>query len=329
MADEKEKVACGDFRMDLSGAFGTCKCGFKKAEHTNSGGGVPAPAPAAEAPPIWDSDDSDDGGGGGGAAAAAVAVPPPAAAPPQPPVMPPAPAPAAAPAPAQRRRSISAPATPATPAGGGAGARGATPSSSSSSASSELAARLERRMQINDGASPASCAGGSPYGASEPFSAHREFPEFTRNEAKNMLAMFKRYDVSQDGHLSVEELKRMMEELGDPQTHLGLKAMMREVDEDGDGQVNKREFFSIFRKARDGTLQVEGLKTIVAKVVDVSAVGVGGAKDFFEAKMAEANKGREFEMEIKAEQEAKKADAQAARDRKAAFKARMAQFGKS
>jgi hypothetical protein len=201
-------------------------------------------------------------------------------------------------------------------------------SSSSSSASSELAARLERRMQINDGASPASCGGGSPYGASEPFSAHREFPEFTRNEAKNMLAMFKRYDASRDGHLSVEELKRMMEELGDPQTHLGLKAMMREVDEDGDGQVNKREFFSIFRKARDGTLQVEGLKTIVAKVVDVSAVGVGGAKDFFEAKMAEANKGREFEMEIKAEQEAKKAEAQAARDRKAAFKARMAQFGK-
>ena len=39
----------------------------------------------------------------------------------------------------------------------------------------------------------------------------------------------------------------------------------------------------IFKKARDGTLEIEGLKTI-ANTCDVSTEGVGGAKSFFEAK---------------------------------------------
>lgn len=37
------------------------------------------------------------------------------------------------------------------------------------------------------------------------------------------------------------ELKLMMEKLGAPQTHLGLKSMIREVDEDFDGKLSFRE----------------------------------------------------------------------------------------
>ena len=36
-----------------------------------------------------------------------------------------------------------------------------------------------------------------------------------------------RYNVSNSGRLSLEELKFMMEKLGAPQTHLGLKAMIK------------------------------------------------------------------------------------------------------
>jgi Ca2+-binding EF-hand superfamily protein len=39
----------------------------------------------------------------------------------------------------------------------------------------------------------------------------------------------------------LEELKRMMEKLGAPQTHLDLKAMIKEVDEDGDNKISFRE----------------------------------------------------------------------------------------
>ena len=38
-----------------------------------------------------------------------------------------------------------------------------------------------------------------------------------------------RYNVSGSGTISLQELKIMMEKLGAPQTHLGLKAMIKEV----------------------------------------------------------------------------------------------------
>ena len=56
----------------------------------------------------------------------------------------------------------------------------------------------------------------------------------------------------------------------------------------------------IFKKARDGTLEIEGLKTI-AQSCDVSAEGVKGAKSFFEAKANELSRASKFEQEIKGE----------------------------
>jgi hypothetical protein len=50
-----------------------------------------------------------------------------------------------------------------------------------------------------------------------------------------------RFDEGHDGYLDLGELKRMMEKLGAPQTHLGLKAMIKEVDEDGDNKISFRE----------------------------------------------------------------------------------------
>eukprot|EP00121_Abeoforma_whisleri_P012856 Awhi_evm1s11866 len=54
----------------------------------------------------------------------------------------------------------------------------------------------------------------------------------------------------------------MVEKLGFPQTHLGLKAMIKEVDEDNDGVIAYREFLLIFRYAKSGTLTSEGLKSL-------------------------------------------------------------------
>jgi Ca2+-binding EF-hand superfamily protein len=52
---------------------------------------------------------------------------------------------------------------------------------------------------------------------------------------------FRRYDEGRDGYLDLTELKLMMERLGAPQTHLGLKAMINEVDEDNDNKISFRE----------------------------------------------------------------------------------------
>nr|CAD7266587.1 unnamed protein product [Timema shepardi] len=53
--------------------------------------------------------------------------------------------------------------------------------------------------------------------------------------------MGSRYDDGRDGYLDLGEMKRMMEKLGAPQTHLGLKSMIAEVDEDGDSKISFRE----------------------------------------------------------------------------------------
>lgn len=37
------------------------------------------------------------------------------------------------------------------------------------------------------------------------------------------------------------ELKLMMEKLGEPQTHIALKEMIKTVDEDNDGSISFRE----------------------------------------------------------------------------------------
>lgn len=59
-------------------------------------------------------------------------------------------------------------------------------------------------------------------------------------KSKVMIA-YCRYDEGRDGFLDLLELKRMMEKLGAPQTHLGLKSMIKEVDEDDDSRISFRE----------------------------------------------------------------------------------------
>lgn len=99
-----------------------------------------------------------------------------------------------------------------------------------------------------------------------------------------------------------------METLGAPQTHLALKGMINEVDEDGDGRLSFREFLLVYRKARAGELEADSGLAKLAQLteVDVDKVGVNGAKEFFEAKIVEVNKKSKFESEIRQEQEERK-----------------------
>ena len=50
-----------------------------------------------------------------------------------------------------------------------------------------------------------------------------------------------RYDADNSQYIDQHELQIMMEKLNAPQTYLGLKAMIKEVDEDQDGQISFRE----------------------------------------------------------------------------------------
>ena len=56
-----------------------------------------------------------------------------------------------------------------------------------------------------------------------------------------LTPLLPRYDVDGNGFLDFTELKLMMEKLGEPQTHVALKEMIKTVDEDNDGSISFRE----------------------------------------------------------------------------------------
>ncbi|XP_062058487.1 EF-hand domain-containing protein D1 [Lepus europaeus] len=188
------------------------------------------------------------------------------------------------------------------------------------SADAELSAQLSRRLDINEGAvRPRRCKVFNPY---------TEFPEFSRRLIKDLESKFKLYDAGRDGFIDLMELKLMMEKLGAPQTHLGLKSMIKEVDEDFDGKLSFREFLLIFHKAAAGELQEDSGLMALAKLseIDVALEGVKGAKDFFEAKAQALSSASKFEAELKAEQDERKREEEERRLRQVAFRELKATF---
>ncbi|XP_054901594.1 EF-hand domain-containing protein D1 [Poeciliopsis prolifica] len=185
---------------------------------------------------------------------------------------------------------------------------------------SELATKLNRRLDINDG--------NAPTRTTRVFNPYTEFKEFSRKQIKDMEAMFKRFDTGKDGFIDLMELKILMEKLGAPQTHLGLKNMIREVDEDIDGKLSFREFLLIFRRAAAGELQEESGLMALARLseINVSTEGVMGAKDFFEAKVQALSQSSKFEAEIREEKEERKKQEVEKKERQAAFKQLQSAF---
>ncbi|XP_063243289.1 EF-hand domain-containing protein D2 homolog [Bacillus rossius redtenbacheri] len=193
-------------------------------------------------------------------------------------------------------------------------------------ADEELNSILSRRQAIND-------AMGEGKDVAHQFrpvrkNIYTEFHEFSRRQIKEYEKTFNKYDDGRDGFLDLEEMKRMMEKLGAPQTHLGLKGMIKEVDEDGDNRISFREFLLIYRKANAGELVEDSGLSKLAKLteINVEEVGVGGAKNFFEAKIEELNKSSKFEEEIRQEQEERRRQEEERERRKVAFKQKAALF---
>ncbi|KAL2726225.1 EF-hand domain-containing protein D2 [Vespula maculifrons] len=206
------------------------------------------------------------------------------------------------------------------------------------SADAELSNILSRRQRINEDLDE-----GKEVKKQYRFvNVYTEFHELSRREIKRYEQTFNsnhcinlairvstyRFDDGHDGYLDLNELKRMMEVLGAPQTHLGLKAMIHEVDEDRDGRISFREFLLIYRKAHAGELEQDSGLGQLARLteVDVDEVGVSGAKNFFEAKIEQLRKSSKFEDEIRMEQEERKREEAEKAARRAQFREKAAIF---
>ncbi|XP_017069929.1 LOW QUALITY PROTEIN: EF-hand domain-containing protein D2 homolog [Drosophila eugracilis] len=199
-----------------------------------------------------------------------------------------------------------------------------SPSSTANTDSSELTHILNRRQEIMESQE----AGIEVRRTYKVVNVYTDFPEFSRNQIKDYQKTFNTYDLARDGFLDLQELKFMMEKLGAPQTHLGLKQMIAEVDEDNDGKISFREFLLIFRKAQAGELDSDSGLNQLARLteVDVDQVGVSGAKNFFEAKIEQQLRTNKFHDEIRAEQEERRREEEERAQRRQQFQQRAAIF---
>jgi len=70
-------------------------------------------------------------------------------------------------------------------------------------------------------------------------------PDATEAQTENILKKFMLYDLDGDQVINLEELKLMMEKLGQPKTYVELKKMIAEVDTTGKGVINFRDFLEM------------------------------------------------------------------------------------
>ncbi|VEN61968.1 unnamed protein product [Callosobruchus maculatus] len=176
------------------------------------------------------------------------------------------------------------------------------------SADQELNQVLIRRQEINDALEN----GHEVKIKYRVINVYHEFQEFTKKEIKSYEATFKKFNTAKDGFLSLPELKRMMEQLGAPQTHIGLKGMIKEVDADGDGRLCFAEFMMVFRKARAGELEENSGLDQLAKLTEVN--------------ITELAKKSKFEEELRQEQEERKREEEERAIRRQQFLEKAAVF---
>ncbi|KAH8335993.1 hypothetical protein KR074_003457 [Drosophila pseudoananassae] len=117
---------------------------------------------------------------------------------------------------------------------------------------------------------------------------------FSRTEIDVAYSNFTQVDEDLDGYICLSELKRALEKLEIPQTHLAAKKVMAQVIGSDEDRLNFCQMLLIY-----GTLthRVEvqkysfhdkvGQRLAMTEPVDVSQVGVTGARIFFEAKIAQ------------------------------------------
>ncbi|XP_017133561.1 EF-hand domain-containing protein D2 homolog [Drosophila elegans] len=116
---------------------------------------------------------------------------------------------------------------------------------------------------------------------------------FNRTEIDSAFSSFMRVDEDQDGYICLAELKRFLEILEMPQTHLAVKNVMTHVVGNHEGRLNFCQVLLIHGtlmrrlELRKWNLQDrEKQRLAMSQAVDVSQLGVRAAKLFFEAKIA-------------------------------------------
>ena len=133
----------------------------------------------------------------------------------------------------------------------------------------ELAAKLQRRQQLNDGEIEPEMRN-----VRTKTSLYLENPDMQKSTVDDIRAKFDKYDDDKNGLLDKHELMRLFEDLKAPQTFKSINEMIQRVDKDKDGAVNVSEFIELFKIAASDQFDDSSIWKKFAGIseVDVSEV---------------------------------------------------------
>jgi len=134
-----------------------------------------------------------------------------------------------------------------------------------------------------------------------------EFPElYLQSKQEEYRRQFQKIDENSNGVLDFEEVKKLMENLKNPKTHIELREMIKEVDSTGTGTINFHDFLRMnFPKQVEGQPKKE--LPLFGKIYQSNLAGLAETHE----KAIAANKGKdqkELEAEVKAESAKRKAE---------------------
>jgi len=73
---------------------------------------------------------------------------------------------------------------------------------------------------------------------------------------KSYKDQFMEFDMDNSGDIDFEELKLMLEKIGQPKTHLECKKMIKEIDKTNSGTINYREFLDMMLGSKSSVLRL-------------------------------------------------------------------------
>jgi len=185
--------------------------------------------------------------------------------------------------------------------------------------SKSLFQKMDRRKQMTEDR-----VGITEDAIMECFNPALEFKNMSRADQEKYIEIFNIFDSDGDGRLTLEEIKTAMRKLGTQMSHLEFKNVIKDLDTDGDGMLDLREFMYIFYKKQEGTTSAEMRKLVTE--IEVAQVGVGGAKNFFEAQAIITTESA-LETELRIEKEAAEARFAVEEEKRKKLAAKAGKFG--
>jgi len=91
----------------------------------------------------------------------------------------------------------------------------------------------------------------------------------TPDEERKYREMFRKFDIDDDGCITIDELGQVFKDIGEDTNPVRLAKIIDEVDDDKSGTIEWNEFLTVIQKMRSGkTTQLGGVLSAREKILE-------------------------------------------------------------